>query len=437
MVDVKDAVGWAGRYSPICLICGCLLAIGHAYDHYVQFRRNDFLQGELSESQWEQVDQLHTLYMCSSVISLLLIFTTCKLSFRLQLPQLLVLGTVVVLSQIVLSTSTYLVRKHKGFDQRSRFLTANLVAHLGGLWVVAEAVNEQRIYQELTRKEFLKRLRLTDKLDQAMAELEEGSSPTAGSSKEEWTIERLDGFVRGGSIQSILQSTFSHDDVEAQRALQKMERFMGKARAVLPLTYTDRETSKSKDRQERQSEKREQQLERIAVARIGMEVAKAWAGRIAGVVSNASGGSSVFLGGSCNPTTWRKEITIPMLEQAGVPFYNPQVDEWSEELVAIEARAKERAAILLFVISAETRAMASVAEAAEYVVRGRSIVLVIQDVPVGATFGGERVSAAELKDLNRSRSYLRDISVRHAVACAHTVVEATELVVTRFRSQRQ
>ena len=106
MVDVKDAVGWAGRYSPICLICGCLLAIGHAYDHYVQFRRNDFLQGELSESQWEQIDQLHTLYMCSSVISLLLIFTTCKLSFRLQLPQLLVLGTVVVLSQIVLSTST-------------------------------------------------------------------------------------------------------------------------------------------------------------------------------------------------------------------------------------------------------------------------------------------------------------------------------------------
>ena len=61
----------------------------------------------------------------------------------------------------------------------------------------------------------------------------------------------------------------------------------------------------------------------------------------------------------------------------------------------------------------------------------------IQDVPVGATFGGERVSAAELKDLNRSRSYLRDISVRHAVTCAHTVAEATELVVTRFRSQRQ
>ena len=31
----------------------------------------------------------------------------------------------------------------------------------------------------------------------------------------------------------------------------------------------------------------------------------------------------VFLGGSCNPTTWRKCIAIPYLEKHGVTYYNP------------------------------------------------------------------------------------------------------------------
>lgn len=31
----------------------------------------------------------------------------------------------------------------------------------------------------------------------------------------------------------------------------------------------------------------------------------------------------VFLGGSCNPTTWRGDIAIPMLKQLSITFYNP------------------------------------------------------------------------------------------------------------------
>jgi len=31
----------------------------------------------------------------------------------------------------------------------------------------------------------------------------------------------------------------------------------------------------------------------------------------------------VFLGGSCNPTTWRQDLAIPYLQDAGVSFYNP------------------------------------------------------------------------------------------------------------------
>lgn len=31
----------------------------------------------------------------------------------------------------------------------------------------------------------------------------------------------------------------------------------------------------------------------------------------------------VFLGGSCNPTTWRQEIVIPYLIRHNIPFFNP------------------------------------------------------------------------------------------------------------------
>ena len=48
----------------------------------------------------------------------------------------------------------------------------------------------------------------------------------------------------------------------------------------------------------------------------------------------------VFLGGSCNPTTWRQEIAIPFLESEGLSYYNPQVSEWKPECVFTENRAK-------------------------------------------------------------------------------------------------
>lgn len=31
----------------------------------------------------------------------------------------------------------------------------------------------------------------------------------------------------------------------------------------------------------------------------------------------------VFLGGSCNPTTWRTDTAIPELQKHGITYYNP------------------------------------------------------------------------------------------------------------------
>merc|ERR1711959_236173 len=121
----------------------------------------------------------------------------------------------------------------------------------------------------------------------------------------------------------------------------------------------------------------------------------------------------VFLGGSCNPTTWRQDIAIPILEKAGCSYYNPQVEDWHEGLIALEATAKAEASVLLFVIDSMTRALASMLEAAEFISSGRHVVLVIQDIEMGARISGDVVSMNECKDLNRARHYLRDIYRRH------------------------
>ena len=41
----------------------------------------------------------------------------------------------------------------------------------------------------------------------------------------------------------------------------------------------------------------------------------------------------MFLGGSCNPTAWRRDQSIPLLEREGVTYYNPvrEGEEGEEE----------------------------------------------------------------------------------------------------------
>lgn len=59
-----------------------------------------------------------------------------------------------------------------------------------------------------------------------------------------------------------------------------------------------------------------------------------------------------FLGGPCGKTTWRENV-IPVLEQNGIDFFNPQKKEggWSEEARAIERKEKEECEIFLALIT--------------------------------------------------------------------------------------
>ncbi|XP_022089143.1 uncharacterized protein LOC110978441 isoform X2 [Acanthaster planci] len=118
----------------------------------------------------------------------------------------------------------------------------------------------------------------------------------------------------------------------------------------------------------------------------------------------------VFLGGSCNPTTWRKDIAIPLLKDYNLTYYNPQVENWSHELIAIEDEAKEVAELLLFVIDSSTRSVASLVEAAYLSGAGRPLVLVMKGLPT--VVENETISDNELKDLRHSHAFLCDMVER-------------------------
>lgn len=134
--------------------------------------------------------------------------------------------------------------------------------------------------------------------------------------------------------------------------------------------------------------------------------------------------TEVFLGGACNPTTWRREIAVPLLEAARVQYYNPQVDEWYEELIQIERHAMETAKVLLNVIDDATRALVSINEAVEYIFLGHRVVLVVEDIAPGARIEGDVVSHEELAELNAARQCLRDLARKKRVPVCDSVREA-------------
>ncbi|CAH2068509.1 unnamed protein product, partial [Iphiclides podalirius] len=123
----------------------------------------------------------------------------------------------------------------------------------------------------------------------------------------------------------------------------------------------------------------------------------------------------VFLGGSCNPTTWRSDIAIPMLKKMGITYFNPQVEDWSTELMEVEHRAKTAARALLFVLDSETRAVAASVEAAHLAAAPRDLLLVLRPYARHQTIGGETISDQEYVELSRARATLQEAVERRGL----------------------
>ncbi|XP_046735209.1 uncharacterized protein LOC124404826 isoform X5 [Diprion similis] len=126
--------------------------------------------------------------------------------------------------------------------------------------------------------------------------------------------------------------------------------------------------------------------------------------------------SEVFLGGSCNPTTWRSDVAIPTLQSLGITYYNPQVSQWGPELIAQEYEAKQAARVLLFVIDNQTRNTAGIIEAAQLAAtRSNSLILVIYPYRPGQSILGENVSMQEYYDLMNGLLVLQNLVERQRI----------------------
>jgi len=140
----------------------------------------------------------------------------------------------------------------------------------------------------------------------------------------------------------------------------------------------------------------------------------------------------IFLGGACGRTTWRQQIAIPMLLDAGVTYYDPQLGygEWTTAREAAEMQAKSDAAVLLFVISSETRGVATVGEIAYYIGNGRPLALVVDDF-------GLDVPADERDDLNRGRIFIRTMAKEHGVPVFSDVAAAVAHAIALVKKSDQ
>jgi Nucleoside 2-deoxyribosyltransferase like len=147
-------------------------------------------------------------------------------------------------------------------------------------------------------------------------------------------------------------------------------------------------------------------------------------------------GSQVFLGGASGSTTWRRKIAIPILEAAGVTYFNPQlgVGEWTEACQEAEMKAKAEADVLLFVVNAETRGVASIAEVAFYLGMRRALALVVTDIGPDAAIDGQPLATEERKDLNRGRIFIRTMAADVGVPVFSDVESAAQHAVELVRA---
>ena len=139
----------------------------------------------------------------------------------------------------------------------------------------------------------------------------------------------------------------------------------------------------------------------------------------------------VFLGGACGTTSWRADVAIPLLRDAGVTFYNPQLadGEWTPAHQYAEMEARSAADVWLFVVNEATCGVASVAECAYRIGESGKLALALIDLPENAVLHGRTLAPREIDDINRGRVFLRAMAEKHGVEVFATVADATAFAI--------
>jgi len=69
----------------------------------------------------------------------------------------------------------------------------------------------------------------------------------------------------------------------------------------------------------------------------------------------------VFLGGTCNESTWRNRMMVHLYD-AGMEYFNPVVDDWNDEAMENELRERKECDFCLYAITPKMTGVYSIAE---------------------------------------------------------------------------
>jgi len=69
----------------------------------------------------------------------------------------------------------------------------------------------------------------------------------------------------------------------------------------------------------------------------------------------------VFLGGTCNESTWRDDL----IKDLDIDYFNPVVDDWTEECYEEELKQREICDYVLYTITPKMTGVYSIAEAVD------------------------------------------------------------------------
>jgi len=120
--------------------------------------------------------------------------------------------------------------------------------------------------------------------------------------------------------------------------------------------------------------------------------------------------NTIGLFGTCGASRWRAPF-IAAYQAAGIPFFNPQVEDWHPECAAIEARHLVEDPIVLFPVTGETYGTGSLAETGFSILQtlrtrsfNRSLILLIEPTLDPALVEADPVAA---KESTRARALVR------------------------------
>ena len=128
----------------------------------------------------------------------------------------------------------------------------------------------------------------------------------------------------------------------------------------------------------------------------------------------------VFLGGTCAETTWR-EYLISVLQ---VPYFNPVVEDWTEDCQAQERYEKEdKCNIHLYVITKEMQGVFSIAEVIDSAYNLRKLTI-LHIIPSGFSVG-------QLKSLKATVELVK--SIGGIAYIDHDLFRAARIINNSFK----